>query len=95
MYLVNCEIHSTTYKFFLIYIITSYLCGKISELVLDLDAVEVDAMEDSDEVQDIQTKEFPQRNEDLFDYDNIALDIGGSSPREAAPEPQWDPLNFD
>ena len=66
-------------------------------MVLDLDVVEVDAMEDSDEVQDIQNKEFPQRNEGLFDYDSIALDIGGggSSPREAASEPQWDPLNFD
>jgi hypothetical protein len=73
------------------------MLNKNSELVLDLDVVEADAMEDSDEIQDIQNQERPQRDEDLFDYDGVTFDVGGSSPRHAAPEPEdeWDPLNFD
>jgi hypothetical protein len=54
---------------------------KNSELVLDLDVVDADAMEESDEIQDIQNLE---REEDLFDYNGIAFDIGG--PSDAAPE---------
>ena len=49
------------------------------ELVLDLNAIEADAMEDSDEIQDIQDQERPQRDEDLFDFDGMAFDVGGSS----------------
>ena len=47
-------------------------------------------MEESDEIQDIRNLE---REEDLFDYDGIALDVGG--PSDDAPEDEWDPLNFD
>jgi hypothetical protein len=67
-------------------------------LTLDLDAVEVDVMNDSDEVEDIQNQERPQRNEDLFNYDGVAIEVGGSSPRsDATPEPEdeYDHLNFD
>ena len=58
--------------------------------MLDLDVVEADAMEESDEIQDIRNLE---REEDLFDYDGIALDVGG--PSDDAPKDEWDPLNFD
>ena len=47
-------------------------------------------MEESDEIQNIQNLE---REEDLFDQDGIALDVGG--PSDDAPEDEWDPLNFD
>jgi hypothetical protein len=58
--------------------------------VLDLDVVEADAMEESDEIQGIRNLE---REEDLFDYDGIVLDVGGRS--DAAPKDEWDSLNFD
>ena len=47
-------------------------------------------MEESDEIQDIRNLE---REEDLFDQDGIALDVGG--PSDDAPGDEWDPLNFD
>jgi hypothetical protein len=69
---------------------------KKSELVLDLDAVEDDAMDD---VEGIQEDERPIRNEDLFDYSGMAIDVGVSSPCDDGAEPgsgdEWDPLNFD
>ena len=58
--------------------------------MLDLDVVEADAMEESDEILDIRNLE---REEDLFDYGGIGLDVGG--PSDDAPEDEWDPLNFD
>ena len=88
MSLVNCEISSTYIHFFSFNIISILI--KKSELVLDLDVVEADAMEESDGIQDIRNLE---REEDLFDYDGIALDVGG--PSDDAPEDEWDPLNFD
>jgi len=57
--------------------------------VLDLDVVEADAMDSSDEILDNQNQE---REEDPFDYDGIALDVGG--PCDPAPEEEWDPVNF-
>ena len=52
MSLVNCEINSTHIPvFFCLFNIMSML--KKIELVLDLNAIEADAMEDSDEIQDI------------------------------------------
>ncbi|XP_066324257.1 uncharacterized protein [Miscanthus floridulus] len=59
------------------------------KLVLDLNAIEADAMEDSDEI-DIQDQERPQRDEDLFDFDGMAFDVGGSSACYAAPRDEWD-----
>ena len=94
MSLVNCEINSTHIPvFFCLFNIMSML--KKIELVLDLNAIEADAMEDSDEIQDIQHQERPQRDEDLFDFDGMAFDVGGSSACYAAPRDEWDPVNFD
>ena len=91
MSLVNCEINSTHIPvFFCLFNIMSML--KKIELVLDLNAIEADAMEDSDEIQD---QERPQRDEDLFDFDGMAFDVGGSSACYAAPRDEWDPVNFD
>jgi hypothetical protein len=53
MSLLNCEINFLTYiQVFCLFNIISML-EKNSELALDLDAVEVDVMNDSDEVEDI------------------------------------------
>ena len=57
--------------------------------MLDLDVVEANAMHLSDEIPDNQNHE---REEDPFDYDGIALDVGG--PCDPAPEDKWDPMNF-
>ena len=52
--------------------------------------LKIDAMEESDEIMDNRNHE---REEDLFDYDGISFDVGGPS-CDAAPEDEWDPLNF-
>jgi len=54
-----------------------------------LDVVEANAMHLSDEIPDNQNHE---REEDPFDYDGIALDVGGHC--DPAPEDKWDPMNF-
>lgn len=52
-----------------------------------------------DDVEGIQEDERPIRNEDLFDYSGMAIDVGVSSPCDDGAEPgsgdEWDPLNFD
>ena len=74
MFLVNCEIGSTYIHFFSFNIISILI--KKSELVLDLDVVEADAMEESDEIMDNRNHE---REDDLFNYDGISFDVGGPS----------------
>jgi hypothetical protein len=83
---VSCEISLINiYTSFCLYTITSKLINKASDLELDLDLVEADAMDDSDEIMDDQNF----RQEDAHDYGGIGIDVGGAEPQD-----EWDPINF-
>jgi hypothetical protein len=47
--------------------------------------VEADVMDETDEIMEDQNL----RHEDAYDYDGIAIEVGGAEPQD-----QWDPLSF-
>ncbi|CAO2199203.1 unnamed protein product [Urochloa humidicola] len=53
---------------------------------LDLDLVEAEAMDESDEVVDVQNL---RHQEDAYEYGGMAFEVGGEQP-----EDEWDPINF-
>ncbi|XP_039803646.1 uncharacterized protein LOC120667686 [Panicum virgatum] len=57
----------------------------VSYLELDLDLVEADAMDESDEIMDDQNLS----HEDAYDYGGMAFDVGGEQPQD-----EWNPIDF-
>ncbi|XP_066313648.1 uncharacterized protein [Miscanthus floridulus] len=60
------------------------------DLELNMDMVEANAMDDSDEI--IEDQEYQNlRQEDAYDYGGFAVDVGGAEPQA---QDEWDPIRF-
>jgi hypothetical protein len=61
------------------------LINEILDFELNLDMLETDALDESDEIME------DRRHEDAYDYGGIAIEVGGA---DAEPQVDYDPLNF-